>query len=48
LLHARGEYLATLDDDDMWHPDKLMEQVKLLDENKELDIVMTRMILKYE
>ncbi len=29
---AQGEYIAFLDDDDRWHPDKLATQVKLLNE----------------
>lgn len=29
---ARGQYLALLDHDDLWHPDKLQMQVRALDE----------------
>jgi hypothetical protein len=33
LGHVRGEYVATCDDDDLWHPDKLILQIsRLLDE----------------
>src|SRR3989344_1906395 len=36
LKHAKGEYVAILDDDDMWAAtDKLTKQVKFLDENKD-------------
>jgi glycosyltransferase involved in cell wall biosynthesis len=31
ILHSKGEYLAFLDDDDEWFPDKLRKQVALLD-----------------
>src|SRR4051794_27634695 len=32
LAHARGEYVAMLDADDVWLPNKLAEQVGLMDE----------------
>ncbi|MDO8574548.1 MAG: glycosyltransferase family 2 protein [bacterium] len=36
LKHTQGEYIAILDDDDMWAAtDKLDKQVKFLDENKD-------------
>lgn len=36
ILESRGEYVAFLDQDDLWHPDKLAEQVAFLDQYREL------------
>ncbi|MEW5988917.1 MAG: glycosyltransferase [Chloroflexota bacterium] len=35
---AQGEFLAFLDDDDLWHPHYLERQVALLDENGEIGL----------
>jgi glycosyltransferase involved in cell wall biosynthesis len=39
IAHARGEYLALLDADDVWLPRKLAEQVPLLDAHPEVGVV---------
>ena len=41
LEHARGEYVARLDQDDACLPDRLQAQVKLLDERADVAIVGT-------
>jgi len=37
FTHARGHYVAPLDADDIWLPDKLKQQVRLLDGTAEAD-----------
>lgn len=43
IEEARGEYIAFLDSDDWWAPEKLAEQVKVLDANPRVGIVYSRM-----
>lgn len=42
LQAARGDYIAFLDDDDLWPADKLAWQVRVLDENPESVLVYGR------
>lgn len=41
LAITRAEYIAFLDSDDLWLPDKLEQQVKYLDEHKDIGLVFT-------
>ncbi len=43
IQEAKGEYIAFLDSDDYWAPEKLAEQVKILESNKNIGIVYSRM-----
>ena len=43
IEEAKGEYIAFLDSDDYWTPEKLAEQVKVLDVQKNIGIVYARM-----
>lgn len=38
---AQGRYVAFLDDDDLWSPEKMAMQVRSLEENRDLDVVFT-------
>jgi len=37
---AKGKYIAMLDDDDLWDEDKLKKQVKILEENQKVGLVL--------
>jgi len=41
LSQAQGEYIAVLNDDDVWAPEKLAKQVALLDAESEVGLVHT-------
>lgn len=41
LREARGRYLAFLDCDDLWEPEKLMDQVALFETNQNVGLVAT-------
>lgn len=41
ILNAKGEFLAFLDDDDEWLPEKIAKQVAVLNENPEAGLVYT-------
>lgn len=41
LQEARGEYIAILNDDDLWAPTKLERQVAMLDEHPKIGLVHT-------
>lgn len=43
IQESQGEYIAFLDSDDYWVPEKLEEQVKVLDAHKNIGIVYARM-----
>jgi len=42
INHSRGRYIARLDSDDIFFPEKLKRQVQLLEANPEVDLVYTQ------
>lgn len=45
IMQADGKYIAFLDDDDLWCPDKLELQVKYLGEHPEFDLVYSNALI---
>ena len=43
ILNSRGEFLAFLDQDDLWIPEKLKAQIEYLQENPEIGYVICNM-----
>lgn len=41
VQHARGEYIAFIDDDDIWNKDKLSRQLQVLESHPDIGIVGT-------
>ena len=48
LDHAKGEYIAIQDHDDLWYPEKIEKQVKFLEENKKYVGCGTKTLMRYE
>lgn len=48
IRNSEGEYIAFLDSDDLWHPEKLDLQVKVLEEHPEVGLVYSNQSLLQE
>jgi len=44
ISQAKGDYIAFLDDDDIWHPDKLKIQMKFLETHPEIAMISSENI----
>jgi glycosyltransferase involved in cell wall biosynthesis len=47
VLHADGQLVAFCDDDDEWHPDKLLRQVEQLQARPEAGVVTSGIFIRY-
>lgn len=47
VLEASGDFVAFLDADDVWHPDKLKKQVRLMQNFSNLDIVFCNYMMLF-
>ena len=45
LAEATGEYVAFLDDDDVWEPTHIRAQISMMDENPDIDCVLGQVTL---
>ena len=41
IAKSSGNWIAFLDSDDQWHPDKLKKQVRVIERNPKVDLVYT-------
>ena len=45
VSECRGDYVAFLDGDDLWHPDKLEKQVQLMENNPDVSMVLAGYVI---
>lgn len=48
VLEAKGEFIAFLDADDIWHPEKIDKQVQFLVENQDQNLVFCNYLMVFE